>query len=262
MHERIFQPDLVIMFQFLKAATRKMAECNAMVNARNGMNTWQTIRRLNRLLCGQKMLSTNAKPPSGELTMPVLCSLPYVHERLKTQLPSTLRRTMAERFLTTHIPECRSAKEVSDCIAELARMMESNSRNIILNYTNFVLSSRMCLQMPIEDENGVLKDGLMDFIATRAQPHMFYKFDHVMEKMKQAWSDISRGEIERLSNAYQRARENQEKWETRFSEHVQALDDLCSNNSSSSSSSSSSSAENGSLLQCAKELVECWKTRM
>ena len=155
MHERIFQPDLVIMFQFLKAATRKMAECNAMVNARNGMNTWQTIRRLNRLLCGQKMLSTNAKPPSGEFTMPVLCSLPYVHERLKTQLPSTLRRTMAERFLTTHIPECRSAKEVSDCIAELARMMESNSRNIILNYNNFVLSSRMSLKTTIEDENGL-----------------------------------------------------------------------------------------------------------
>ena len=145
--------------------------------------------------------------------------------------------------------------------AELARMMESNSRNIILNYNNFVLSSRMSLKTTIEDENGLLKDGLMDFIATRAEPNMLlHKFDHVMEKMKQAWSDISREEIERLSNAFQRARENQEKyWETRFSEHVQALDDLCSN---SSSSSSSSSAENVSLLQCAKELVECWKTRM
>ena len=114
--------------------------------------------------------------------MPVLCSLPYVHERLQTQLPSMLRRTMAERFLTERIPKCRTAKEVSDRIAELARMMESNSRNIILNYTNFVLSSRMCLQTQIEDENGVLKYGLMDFIATRAQPNMFYKFDHVMEK--------------------------------------------------------------------------------
>ena len=136
-------------------------------------------------------------------------------------------------------------------------MMKSNSRNIILNYNNFVLRSRMSLKTTIEDENGLLKDGLMDFIVTRAEPNMLlHKFDHVMEKMKQAWSDISRGEIERLSNAYQRARENQEKWETRFSEHVQALDDLCSN------SSSSSSAENVSLLQCAKELVECWKTRM
>ena len=193
--------------------------------------------------------------------MPVLCSLPYVHKRLKTQLPSMLRRTMAERFLTERIPKCRTAKEVSDRIAELARMMESNSRNIILNYNNFVLSSRMSLKTTIEDENGLLKDGLMDFIATRAEPNMLlHKFDHVMEKMKQAWSDISREEIERLSNAFQRTRENQEKyWETRFSEHVQALDDLCSN---SSSSSSSSSAENLSLLQCAKELVECWKTRM
>ena len=156
--------------------------------------------------------------------MPVLCSLPYVHERLQTQLPSMLRRTMAERYLTTHIPDCRTAKDVSDRIAELARMMESNSRNIILNYTNFVLNSRMCLQTPIEDENGVLKDGLMDFIATRAEPNMLlHKFDHVMEKMKQAWPNISRGEIERLSNAYQRARENQEKWETRFSDHVRIL---------------------------------------
>ena len=146
-------------------------------------------------------------------------------------------------------------------------MMESNSRNIIMNYTNFVLSSRMCLETPIEDENGVLKDGLMDFIAARAQPNMFYKFDHVMEKMKQAWPNISRGEIETISNAFQRARESQEKWETRFSDHVQALDDLCGGSSSSSStssstSSSSSSAENLSLLQCAKELVECWKSRM
>ena len=85
-------------------------------------------------------------------------------------------------------------------------MMESNSRNIILNYTDLVLNSRMCLETQIEDENGVLKYGLMDFIATRAQPNMFYKFDHVMEKMKQAWSNISRREIERLSNAFQRAR--------------------------------------------------------
>ena len=193
--------------------------------------------------------------------MPVLCSLPYVHERLQTQLPSMLRRTMAERFLTTHIPLCRTAKEISACIAELARMMESNSRNIIMNYTNFVLSSRMCLETPIEDENGVLKDGLMDFIAARAQPNMFYKFDHVMEKMKQAWPNISRGEIETISNAFQRARESQEKWETRFSDHVQALDDLCGGGSS-SSSSSSSSAENLSLLQCAKDRIECWKTRM
>ena len=143
--------------------------------------------------------------------MPVLCSLPYVHKRLKTQLPSMLRRTMAERFLTERIPKCRTAKEVSDRIAELARMMESNSRNIILNYNNFVLSSRISLKTTIEDENGLLKDGLMDFIATRAQPNMFYKFDHVMEKMKQAWSNISRREIERLSNAFQRARESQEK---------------------------------------------------
>ena len=113
-------------------------------------------------------------------------------------------------------------------------MMESNTQNIIMNYTNFVLSSRMCLETPIEDENGVLKDGLMDFIAARAQP---------------------------ISNAFQRARESQEKWETRFSDHVQALDDLCGGGSS-STSSSSSSAENLSLLQCAKELVECWKSRM
>ena len=259
---RIFSLDLVIMFQFLEAATRKMVTCNAMVNAKNGMNTWQTIRRLNRLFCGQRVVSAyDAKPPSGDFTMPVLCSLPYVQERLKTQLPSQLRRTMAERYLTTHIPRCRTSEDISDCIAELARIMESNSRNIILNYTNFVLNSRICLKTPIEKEEGVLKDGLMDFIATRAEPHMLlHKFDHVMEKMKQAWSDISREEIGRLSNAFQRARENQEKyWETRFSEHVQALDDLCSN---SSSSSSSSSAENLSLLQCAKELVECWKTRM
>ena len=82
----------------------------------------------------------------------------------------------------------------------------------------------MCLETQIEDENGLLKDGLMDFIATRAEPDMlFYKFDPVMEKMKQAWSNISRGEIERLSNAFQRARESQEKkWETRFSDHVSA----------------------------------------
>ena len=147
-----------------------------------------------------------------------------------------LRRTMAERFLTTYIPRCSTAKEVSDCIAELTRVMESNSRNIIVNYTNFVLSSRMCLKTPIEDENGVLKDGLMDFIATRAQPNMFHKFDHVMEKMKQAWSDMSTED--------------------------QALDDLCGGGSSSSSSSNNSrSALNLSLLQCAKELVECWKTQ-
>ena len=66
MHVRIFRPDLVIMFQFLEAATRKMVTCNAMVNAQNGMNTWQTIRRLNRLFCGQRLVSSyDAKPPSG-----------------------------------------------------------------------------------------------------------------------------------------------------------------------------------------------------
>ena len=95
MHVRIFRPDLVIMFQFLEAATRKMVTCNAMVNAHNGMNTWQTIRRLNRLFYGRRILSTNAKPPSGDFTMPVLCSLPYVYERLKMHLPSMFRREMS-----------------------------------------------------------------------------------------------------------------------------------------------------------------------
>ena len=143
---RIFQPDLVVMFQFLEAATRKMVTCNAMVNAHNGMNTWQTIRRLNRLFCGQRVVSSyDAKPPSGDFTMPVLCSLPYVQERLKTQLPSQLRRTMVERFLTTHITRCRTAKDISNCIAEFARIMESNSRNMVLNCTDFVLNSKMCL---------------------------------------------------------------------------------------------------------------------
>ena len=184
--------------------------------AKKQQNETQSAERVkDRLVC--KHWKYERWP--DEFTMPVLCSLPYVHERLQTQLPSMLRRTMAERFLTTHIPLCRTAKEISACIAELARMMESNSRNIIMNYTNFVLSSRMCLETPI------------------AQPNMFY-------------------------NAFQRARESQEKWETRFSDHVQALDDLCGGGSSSSSSSSSSSAENLSLLQCAKELVECWKSRM
>ena len=68
---------------------------NRQVNARNGMNTWQTIRRLNRLFCGRRILSTNAKPPSGDFTMPVLCSLLYVYERLKMHLPSMFRRKMS-----------------------------------------------------------------------------------------------------------------------------------------------------------------------
>ena len=201
MHVRIFRPDLVIMFQFLEAATRKMVTCNAMVNAQNGMNTWQTIRRLNRLFCGQRLVSSyDAKPPSGDFTMPVLCSLPYVQKRLKTQLPSQLRRTMAERYLTTHIPRCRTSADISDCIAELARIMESNSRNIILNYTNFVLNSRICLKTPIEKEEGVLKDGLMDFIATRARPNMFYQFEHVMGRMQEAFPGIGKKDIERLQS--------------------------------------------------------------
>ena len=259
MHVRIFRPDLVIMFQFLEAATRKMVTCNAMVNAQNGMNTWQTIRRLNRLFCGQRLVSSyDAKPPSGDFTMPVLCSLPYVQKRLKTQLPSQLRRTMAERYLTTHIPRCRTSADISDCIAELARIMESNSRNIILNYTNFVLNSRICLKTPIEKEEGVLKDGLMDFIATRARPNMFYQFEHVMGRMQEAFPGIGKKDIERLSLAYQSSRKSQQEWEMEFSDHIQALDDLCTNTTTTtSSSSSSSSTETCDLLKRAKELIEC-----
>ena len=265
MHVRIFRPDLVIiMFQFLEAATRKMVTCNAMVNAQNGMNTWQTIRRLNRLFCGQRLVSSyDAKPPSGDFTMPVLCSLPYVQKRLKTQLPSQLRRTMAERYLTTHIPRCRTSADISDCIAELARIMESNSRNIILNYTNFVLNSRICLKTPIEKEEGVLKDGLMDFIATRARPNMFYQFEHVMGRMQEAFPGIGKKDIERLSLAYQSSRKSQQEWEMEFSDHIQALDDLCTNTTTTTtSSSSSSSTETCDLLKRAKELIECWKTWM
>ena len=50
-----------------------------------------------------------------------------------------LRRTMVESFLTTHITRCRTAKDISNCIAEFARI------NIVLNYTNFVLNSPVCL---------------------------------------------------------------------------------------------------------------------
>ena len=141
-------------------------------------------------------------------------------------------------------------------------MMESNSRNIILNYTNFVLSSRMCLQTPIEDENGVLKDGLMDFIATRARPNMFYQFEHVMERMQEAFPGIGQKDIERLSLAYQSSRKSQQEWEMEFSDHIQALDDLCTTTTTTSSSSSSSSTETCDLLERAKELIKCWKTRM
>ena len=47
MHVRIFRPDLVIMLQFLEAATRKMVTCNAMVNAQNGNPVMQNPRREN-----------------------------------------------------------------------------------------------------------------------------------------------------------------------------------------------------------------------
>jgi hypothetical protein len=143
MHIRIFQTDLVIIFQFLKAATRKMATCNAMVNARNEMNTWQTIRRLNRLFCGRRILSTNAKPPSGNFTMPVLCSLPYVHKRLKMQLPSMFRREISHnahyslqnsqrhielQILSKQIQAERRLKDVAMHFKERERVRKSSGK--------------------------------------------------------------------------------------------------------------------------------------
>ena len=127
-----------------------------------------------------------------------------------------------------------------------------------MNYTNFVLNSRICLKTPIEKEEGVLKDGLMDFISTRARPNMFYQFEHVMERMQEAFPGIGQKDIERLSLAYQSSRKSQQEWEMEFSDHIQALDDLCTT----SSSSSSSSTETCDLLERAKELIECWKTWM
>tara|TARA_E500000081_G_C5792105_1_gene201184 strand:- start:45 stop:473 length:429 start_codon:yes stop_codon:yes gene_type:complete len=141
--------------------------------------------------------------------------------------------------------------------------MESNSRNIILNYTNFVLNSRICLKTPIEKEEGVLKDGLMDFIATRARPNMFYQFEHVMGRMQEAFPGIGKKDIERLSLAYQSSRKSQQEWEMEFSDHIQALDDLCTNTTTTTTTtSSSSSTETCDLLKRAKELIECWKTWM
>ena len=118
---------------------------NRQVNARNCMNTWQTIRRLNRLFCGRRILSTNAKPPSGDFTMPVLCSLLYVYERLKMHLPSMFRRKMSHN---TYYSLQNSQGHI-----ELHRGVCTHQHCTELH--------QLCLEfasVPIEDEDGMLKD--------------------------------------------------------------------------------------------------------
>ena len=70
--------------------------------------------------------------------------------------------------------------------------------------------------------------------------------------MQEAFPDIDRKDIARLSLAYQSSRKSQQEWEMEFSDHIQALDDLCA-------TTTSSSTETCDLLERAKELIKCWK---
>ena len=86
MHMKIFQPDLVILIQFLHAAMRNMLYINLQENAKNhGVEFYQCVRRFMRLFCGHRMSQAFPKPESGEFTRPILSLLPYVTKDMARQ---------------------------------------------------------------------------------------------------------------------------------------------------------------------------------
>lgn len=241
MHVTVTDPDLVIMIQFLDAATRKMAAFNAVENANNGMCPWQAELRYSRFFAGQRISSTYAAPESGEFTQPILRSLPYVPSKVEVQLPSQLRKNLAERFLKKNLPQCSTKEEVTKCIGDLARIMESNSRNIIQSYTNFVMMTP--LRIGPARTQGVLKKGLIDFITQHAQPHMFHDFEEGMRGIEEAFGEHNEEEKRKLLSAYRKSLQSQSVWETKFYTVLREVENISNASRSSSSSSSSSSSD-------------------
>jgi hypothetical protein len=163
MHIKISQPDLVILIQLLHAAMRKMLYINLQENAKNSRS--RDLLTMRQEVHEAILRTENVLTEPGEFTKSPY--YPYYHTVTKDmarQLPSQLRRALAQRFLKKKLLTCNTRDDVKRCIAELARSMETSRRTVIQTYTNFIMMTPIALNEPTKDK-GVYKDGLVDVMT-------------------------------------------------------------------------------------------------
>ena len=172
MHMKIFQPDLVILIQFLHAAMRNMLYINLQENAKNhGVEFYQCVRRFMRLPAATEC-HRHSQSQSRESSQDPYC--PYYHTSPRIWHDSYHRSSggLWHRDFSCTSAQCKTRHDVKKCIMDLARSMETSCKTIIHHYTNFIMMTPIALNAPTKDK-GVFKDGLIDFMTENALPNMF-----------------------------------------------------------------------------------------